>query len=70
MSVIYYCDAEGCTNKATGQAEETGWSSPDGWQGLRVDENTYDACCVDHVEKILAAKLPPEEEEEETSEDT
>lgn len=65
MSVIYYCDAEGCVKKEAGRASDTGWVSPDGWSTFGLEGESYDACGEKHADDIVAANTPEPEEEEE-----
>jgi hypothetical protein len=78
MSVIYYCDAEGCVKKAAGEMGPEGWDSPESWGGGRDDDKIYDTCspaCAEKVADMVAAKeakakADAEAEEAESEEQT
>ena len=68
MSVIYYCDATGCVNKAAGEMGSEGWDSPNSWGGGRDGDKIYDTCspeCAGKVADMVAARDAKEAEAEE-----
>ncbi len=68
MSVIYYCDAEGCVKKEAGRSTAKGHVSPDGWSSFQQGIETVDACSEEHADDIVAANTPEEEAESEAEE--
>jgi len=73
MSVIYYCDATGCVNKAAGEMGSEGWDSPNSWGGGRDGDKIYDTCspeCAGKVADMVAARDAKEAEAAEAEEQT
>jgi len=73
MTVIYYCDAPSCGNKAAGVMGSEGWDSPDSWGGGRDDDKIYDTCspaCAGKVADMVAAREAKEAEAKEAEEQT
>ncbi len=69
MSVITYCDAEGCVKKEPSRPSKNGWIPPDGWSSFNIEADCFDACSQRHADKIVEANTPEPEEEAEESED-
>jgi len=53
MSVLYYCDAPNCVNKAPGQGTPEGWTGPVGWKYNIDDDGQVDACSDAHLDEAI-----------------
>ncbi len=64
MSVLYHCDAPGCTAKEPGQLTPDGWTGPAGWKYNLDDNGMVDACSDEHLEAAIECNAPEESAEE------